>query len=136
MLLMAAISINRVIAGMTRAIVNPRENPFLRLAYVLILITLSITVLSLLISLAIPGFASSRQLMSASQLVAAAVGIVLMGAIGLIELKRAGTATGKTGFMHQMAHILIRVFLYIFLPCIILTGLVVLWAVLTHQSSF
>lgn len=71
----------------------------------------------------------------ASTALAVVIAIVL-AVLGLQELKRAGQATGKHGFLRQMSHILLRTFLFVLLPCIIITLLLIAWAILTHQPAF
>lgn len=64
--------------------------------------------------------------------IAAVVAVVL----GLQELRRAGLATGKPTLVGQIAHILLRTFLFVLLPCMLLTLLLVLWAIVTNQPAF
>jgi uncharacterized membrane protein YidH (DUF202 family) len=56
--------------------------------------------------------------------------------LGLQELRRAGLATGKRTLVGQMTHILLRTFLFVLLPCMLITLLLVLWATATHQPAF
>lgn len=51
-------------------------------------------------------------------------------------LRDAAMRTGRSGFMLQAVVILSRVVLYIFVPALIITFLLVLWAMHTNQPAF
>lgn len=65
------------------------------------------------------------------------VAVILVGLVlGLHELKRAGQATGQRGLVRQMLHILLRAFLFVLLPAMLITSLLITWGILTHQPAF
>lgn len=54
----------------------------------------------------------------------------------ILGIRTAGKSHGKTGFMSQLWFMFSRVTLFVFLPAALLTLVMVIWAILTHQPVF
>lgn len=54
----------------------------------------------------------------------------------ILGIKTTGQSGGKKTFAGQAVYMFRNIFLYIFLPCIILTAILVIWAVITKQPAF
>jgi len=54
----------------------------------------------------------------------------------ILGIRSAGQSAGKRTFLSQAWYTFSRVTLYIFLPCAVLTLLIILWAIATKQPNF
>jgi hypothetical protein len=123
------------IPALINTVRDPRANRFLRLGYALILIAAGGAAVGYFGLYKLLGLGVGRQVYQVSGTVLSAVILVIVAVVGLSELKRASAATGERGIVRQMMHILLRTFLLFLLPCVIITALIVLWAVVAHQPG-
>lgn len=54
---------------------------------------------------------------------------------GLQTIKRMGKANGRS-FLKQIMYVLLRTFLFVLLPCMVITSVLIAWAILTNQPAF
>lgn len=123
--------------GKLYALARDRTQPvWLRVSFLLAAVAFQAAVLGLQLThfskLSAPGY----EVYLWGSVVLTAISALVITLLGLEELKRAAEATGKQGFLRQMIYILWRTFLFVLLPCLIITALLVSWAILTHQPAF
>ena len=58
------------------------------------------------------------------------LGIIMFALVGI---RLVGQQKGKQTFLTQLMFVLGRVFLYIFLPALFLTAVLIIWAYMTHR---
>jgi hypothetical protein len=54
----------------------------------------------------------------------------------ILGIKTVGRAAGKHTFGMQALYTLLRVALFVLLPCALITLALIMWAILTHQPAF
>ncbi len=63
-------------------------------------------------------------------------GLTFITSFCLLGIKAAGRSAGKRTFLAQFVYTLLRVILYILLPCALITVGLIIWAIVTHQPAF
>jgi hypothetical protein len=62
--------------------------------------------------------------------------LTFIATLCLLGIRSVGRAAGKRTLFMQTYYVLARVTLYVLLPCIVVTLLIILWAVATKQPAF